>query len=239
MNIHTETPIDRLKQVFEDLGMKQGAFSESLGLHRSSVAQVISRNELKESFANKIEVVHGIRKEWLLFGELPMRKDHVSQLEPFKRMLFEMVPQFRMERIIESAWVESVVDGLGKRKQRFFQYVNRSDLSGKLSGSDFEKLMNQYSMQSSEGEKVVQGIVGRLKNLKAENLKQVLVIPLIMSFHFLENWDELKERSPEWQKVVDFNLEETFFSEKQALREELYKLDELFKLTPEQELSLD
>ena len=87
-----KNPLDRLSWVRERVGLNSKAFAESIGLTAAGLHNMFTRkSRVTEVLANSVELVHGIRAQWLLSGEGLRYTDHHTLLDASEQALLECI----------------------------------------------------------------------------------------------------------------------------------------------------
>ena len=87
-----KNPLDRLSWVRERVGLNSKAFAESIGLTAAGLHNMYTRkSRVTEVLANSVELVHGIRAQWLLSGEGLRVTDHHILLDANEQALLECI----------------------------------------------------------------------------------------------------------------------------------------------------
>ncbi len=97
-------PMDRIGEVFSHLkneGWTQAQVAQEIGKSQQTISRYISGEiTITESIAILLEEKFGYRKEWILSGELPKKKDKNSILKEVSRISWngrslEKIPEIR------------------------------------------------------------------------------------------------------------------------------------------------
>lgn len=66
------TPKDRIKIIYEELGMSRRKFAESVGMAPTGMSGIFSAGaKVSQVLANSIQLIHGYRADWILTGKGP------------------------------------------------------------------------------------------------------------------------------------------------------------------------
>jgi len=134
-----ENPLDRLSWVRERINLNSGgfskkAFAESIGLTASSFNNMYTRkSKVSIVLANSVELVHGIRAEWLLTG----KGKKLKLSDRLKRRYLK-----KLER--EIRWLRLENESFERLKDALKRKANAELLT---SGLDITEIINQKAQQ--------------------------------------------------------------------------------------------
>ena len=232
-----KNPLDRLSWVRERVGLNSKAFAESIGLTAAGLHNMYTRkSRVTEVLANSVELVHGIRAQWLLSGEGLRVTDHRTLLDASEQALLEcienskggkiLVGEFVLKELEDEIEIESVIYG---------RWLSRVAAKGKHKGEDWSK----YEKLRIKKEKLRSEIWDVLNNLREGGLKQIIVDPLLLAIHFKDRWNEIRERSANYKQMQSFGLQPDFDEAYLTLKKIVEKMKGLFRLTNEQKKILE
>lgn len=97
-------PGERIKKIYEHLGMSQRAFSASVGMGPTSLAKIVSgQTAVSRLLANSIELIHGYSADWIIredeiFDDFGLQEaDPQKNLNPVLRAKLASIDQFNFE----------------------------------------------------------------------------------------------------------------------------------------------
>ena len=232
-----KNPLDRLSWVRERVGLNSKAFAESIGLTAAGLHNMYTRkSRVTEVLANSVELVHGIRAQWLLSGEGLRVTDHHILLDANEQALLECIKnskggnillgEFVLKELEDEIEIESVIYG---------RWLSRVAAKGKHKGEDWSK----YEKLRIKKEKLRSEIWDVLNNLREGGLKQIIVDPLLLAIHFKDRWNEIRERSADYKQMQSFGLQPDFDEAYLTLKKIVEKMKGLFRLTNEQKKILE
>ena len=232
-----KNPLDRLSWVRERVGLNSKAFAESIGLTAAGLHNMYTRkSRVTDVLANSVELVHGIRAQWLLTGEGLRVTDHRTLLDASEQALLEcienskggkiLVGEFVLKELEDEIEIESVIYG---------RWLSRVAAKGKHKGEDWSK----YEKLRIKKEKLRSEIWDVLNNLREGGLKQIIVDPLLLAIHFKDRWNEIRERSADYKQMQSFGLQSEFDAAHLTLKKIVEKMKGLFRLSNEQKKKLE
>ena len=232
-----KNPLDRLSWVRERVGLNSKAFAESIGLTAAGLHNMYTRkSRVTDVLANSVELVHGIRAQWLLTGEGLRVTDHRTLLDASEQALLECIEnskggnillgEFVLKELEDEIEIESVIYG---------RWLSRVAAKGKHKGEDWSK----YEKLRIKKEKLRSEIWDVLNNLREGGLKQIIVDPLLLAIHFKDRWNEIRERSADYKQMQSFGLQSEFDAAHLTLKKIVEKMKGLFRLTNEQKKKLE
>ena len=230
-------PLDRLSWVRERVGLNSKAFAESIGLTAAGLHNMYTRkSRVTEVLANSVELVHGIRAQWLLSGEGLRVTDHHILLDASEQALLECIKNSKGGNILLGEFVlKELEDEIESESIIYGRWLSRVAAEGKHKGEDWSK----YEKLRIKKEKLRSEIWDVLNNLREGGLKQIIVDPLLLAIHFKDRWNEIRERSADYKQMQSFGLQPDFDEAYLTLKKIVEKMKGLFRLTNEQKKILE
>ena len=232
-----KNPLDRLSWVRERVGLNSKAFAESIGLTAAGLHNMYTRkSRVTEVLANSVELVHGIRAQWLLSGEGLRVTDHHILLDANEQALLECIKNSKGGNILLGEFVlKELEDEIESESIIYGRWLSRVAAEGKHKGEDWSK----YEKLRIKKEKLRSEIWDVLNNLREGGLKQIIVDPLLLAIHFKDRWNEIRERSADYKQMQSFGLQPDFDEAYLTLKKIVEKMKGLFRLTNEQKKILE
>ena len=232
-----KNPLDRLSWVRERVGLNSKAFAESIGLTAAGLHNMYTRkSRVTEVLANSVELVHGIRAQWLLSGEGLRVTDHHILLDASEQALLECIKNSKGGNILLGEFVlKELEDEIESASVIYGRWLNRTATKGKHKEEDWSK----YEKLRIKKEKLRSEIWEVLNNLREGDVKQIVVDPLLLAIHFKDRWKEIRERSIDYKHMQSFGLQPDFDEAYLTLKKIVEKMKKLFRLTNEQKEVLE
>ena len=232
-----KNPLDRLSWVRERVGLNSKAFAESIGLTAAGLHNMYTRkSRVTEVLANSVELVHGIRAQWLLSGEGLRVTDHHILLDASEQALLECIKNSKGGNILLGEFVlKELEDEIESASVIYGRWLNRTAAKGKHKEEEWSK----YEKLRIKKEKLRSEIWDVLNNLREGDVKQIVVEPLLLAIHFKDRWEEIRERSIDYKQMQSFGLQPDFDEAYLTLKKIVEKMKGLFRLTNEQKKILE
>jgi hypothetical protein len=232
-----KNPLDRLSWVRERVGLNSKAFAESIGLTAAGLHNMYTRkSRVTEVLANSVELVHGIRAQWLLSGEGLRVTDHHILLDANEQALLECIKNSKGGNILLGEFVlKELEDEIESASVIYGRWLNRTTAKGKHKEEEWAK----FEKLRIKKEKLRSEIWDVLNNLREGDVKQIVVDPLLLAIHFKDRWEEIRERSADYKQMQSFGLEQDFDEAYLTLKKIVEKMKGLFRLTNEQKKILE
>ena len=232
-----KNPLDRLSWVRERVGLNSKAFAESIGLTAAGLHNMYTRkSRVTEVLANSVELVHGIRAQWLLSGEGLRVTDHHILLDANEQALLECIKNSKGGNILLGEFVlKELEDEIESASVIYGRWLNRTTAKGKHKEEEWAK----FEKLRIKKEKLRSEIWDVLNNLREGGLKQIIVDPLLLAIHFKDRWNEIRERSADYKQMQSFGLQPDFDEAYLTLKKIVEKMKGLFRLTNEQKKILE
>ena len=232
-----KNPLDRLSWVRERVGLNSKAFAESIGLTAAGLHNMYTRkSRVTEVLANSVELVHGIRAQWLLSGEGLRVTDHHILLDASEQALLECIKNSKGGNILLGEFVlKELEDEIESASVIYGRWLNRTAAKGKHKEEEWAK----FEKLRIKKEKLRSEIWDVLNNLREGGLKQIIVDPLLLAIHFKDRWNEIRERSADYKQMQSFGLQPDFDEAYLTLKKIVEKMKGLFRLTNEQKKILE
>ena len=232
-----KNPLDRLSWVRERVGLNSKAFAESIGLTAAGLHNMFTRkSRVTEVLANSVELVHGIRAQWLLSGEGLRNTDHHTLLDASEQALLECIKYSQGGNILLGEFVlKELEDEIESASVIYGRWLNRTAAKGKHKEEEWSK----YEKLRIKKEKLRSEIWDVLNNLREGDVKQIVVDPLLLAIHFKDRWKEIRERSADYKQMQSFGLQPDFDEAYLTLKKIVEKMKGLFRLTNEQKKILE
>ena len=232
-----KNPLDRLSWVRERMGLNSKAFAESIGLTAAGLHNMYTRkSRVTEVLANSVELVHGIRAQWLLSGEGLRVTDHHILLDANEQALLECIKNSKGGNILLGEFVlKELEDEIESASVIYGRWLNRTTAKGKHKEEEWAK----FEKLRIKKEKLRSEIWDVLNNLREGDVKQIVVDPLLLAIHFKDRWEEIRERSADYKQMQSFGLEQDFDEAYLTLKKIVEKMKGLFRLTNEQKKILE
>jgi hypothetical protein len=232
-----KNPLDRLSWVRERVGLNSKAFAESIGLTAAGLHNMFTRkSRVTEVLANSVELVHGIRAQWLLSGEGLRVTDHHILLDANEQALLECIKNSKGGNILLGEFVlKELEDEIESASVIYGRWLNRTTAKGKHKEEEWAK----FEKLRTKKEKLRSEIWDVLNNLREGDVKQIVVDPLLLAIHFKDRWKEIRERSADYKQMQSFGLQPDFDEAYLTLKKIVEKMKGLFRLTNEQKKILE
>ena len=232
-----KNPLDRLSWVRERMGLNSKAFAESIGLTAAGLHNMYTRkSRVTEVLANSVELVHGIRAQWLLSGEGLRVTDHHTLLDASEQALLECIENSKGGKILVGEFVlKELEDEIESESVIYGRWLSRTAAKGKHKEEEWAK----FEKLRIKKEKLRSEIWDVLNNLREGGLKQIIVDPLLLAIHFKDRWNEIRERSADYKQMQSFGLQPDFDEAYLTLKKIVEKMKGLFRLTNEQKKILE
>tara|TARA_Y100000780_G_scaffold225221_1_gene237475 strand:- start:58 stop:759 length:702 start_codon:yes stop_codon:yes gene_type:complete len=232
-----KNPLDRLSWVRERVGLNSKAFAESIGLTAAGLHNMYTRkSRVTEVLANSVELVHGIRAQWLLSGEGLRVTDHHILLDASEQALLECIKNSKGGNILLGEFVlKELEDEIESASVIYGRWLTRTTAKGKHKEEEWAK----FEKLRIKKEKLRSEIWDVLNNLREGGLKQIVVDPLLLAIHFKDRWKEIRERSADYKQMQSFGLQPDFDEAYLTLKKIVEKMKGLFRLTNEQKKILE
>ena len=232
-----KNPLDRLSWVRERVGLNSKAFAESIGLTAAGLHNMYTRkSRVTEVLANSVELVHGIRAQWLLSGEGLRVTDHHTLLDASEQALLECIKNSQGGNILLGEFVlKELEDEIESASVIYGRWLNRTTAKGKHKEEEWAK----FEKLRIKKEKLRSEIWDVLNNLREGDVKQIVVDPLLLAIHFKDRWKEIRERSADYKQMQSFGLQPDFDAAYLTLKKIVEKMKGLFRLTNEQKKILE
>ena len=232
-----ENPLDRLSWVRERAGLNSKAFAESIGLTAAGLHNMYTReSRVTEVLANSVELVHGIRAQWLLSGEGLRHTDHHTLLDAGEQALLECIKNSNGGNALLAEFVlRELENEIEDASIIYRRWLTRKSKKAKGEREEWDK----YEKLRIRKEKLRSELWDVLNNLRAGDQKQIIVDPLFLAIHFKERWEEIRERSAEYKQMQSFGLQADFDAAHKTINKIIEKMKGLFKLSKEQKKLLD
>ncbi len=232
-----KNPLDRLSWVRERVGLNSKAFAESIGLTAAGLHNMYTRkSRVTEVLANSVELVHGIRAQWLLSGEGLRVTDHHILLDASEQALLECIKNSKGGNILLGEFVlKELEDEIESASVIYGRWLNRTTAMGKHKEEEWAK----FEKLRIKKEKLRSEIWNVLNNLREGDVKQIVVDPLLLAIHFKDRWKEIRERSADYKQMQSFGLQPDFDEAYLTLKKIVEKMKGLFRLTNEQKKILE
>ena len=230
-------PLDRLSWVRERVGLNSKAFAESIGLTAAGLHNMYTRkSRVTEVLANSVELVHGIRAQWLLSGEGLRVTDHHILLDANEQALLECIKNSKGGNILLGEFVlKELEDEIESASVIYARWLSRTAAKGKHKEEEWSK----YEKLRIKKEKLRTELWDVLNNLREGDVKQIVVDPLLLAIHFKDRWKEIRERSADYKQMQSFGLQPDFDEAYLTLKKIVEKMKGLFRLTNEQKKILE
>jgi len=232
-----KNPLDRLSWVRERVGLNSKAFAESIGLTAAGLHNMYTRkSRVTEVLANSVELIHGIRAQWLLSGEGLRVTDHHILLDASEQALLECIKNSKGGNILLGEFVLKELDNeIESASVIYGRWLNRTAAKGKHKEEEWSK----YEKLRIKKEKLRTELWDVLNNLREGDVKQIVVDPLLLAIHFKDRWKEIRERSIDYKQMQSFGLQSDFDEAYLTLKKIVEKMKGLFRLTNEQKKILE
>ena len=230
-------PLDRLSWVRERVGLNSKAFAESIGLTAAGLHNMYTRkSRVTDVLANSVELVHGIRAQWLLTGEGLRVTDHRTLLDASEQALLECIENSKGGKILVGEFVlKELEDEIESESIIYGRWLSRTAAKGKHKEEEWAK----FEKLRIKKEKLRSEIWDVLNNLREGDVKQIVVDPLLLAIHFKDRWKEIRERSADYKQMQSFGLQPDFDEAYLTLKKIVEKMKGLFRLTNEQKKILE
>jgi len=221
----------------ERVGLNSKAFAESIGLTAAGLHNMYTRkSRVTEVLANSVELVHGIRAQWLLSGEGLRNTDHHTLLDASEQALLECIKYSQGGNILLGEFVlKELEDEIESASVIYGRWLSRTAAMGKHKEEEWAK----FEKLRIKKEKLRLEIWDVLNNLREGDVKQIVVDPLLLAIHFKDRWKEIRERSADYKQMQSFGLQPDFDEAYLTLKKIVEKMKGLFRLTNEQKKILE
>jgi hypothetical protein len=194
------------------------------------------KSRVTEVLANSVELVHGIRAQWLLSGEGLRVTDHHILLDANEQALLECIKNSKGGNILLGEFVlKELEDEIEGASVIYGRWLNRTTAMGKHKEEEWAK----FEKLRIKKEKLRTELWDVLNNLREGDVKQIVTDPLLLAIHFKDRWEEIRERSIDYKQMQSFGLQPDFDEAYLTLKKIVEKMKGLFRLTNEQKKILE
>jgi|TARA_Y100000310_G_scaffold342840_1_gene447829 hypothetical protein len=100
MEIPWNAPLERLLWIRKQTGLNAKEFAKSVGMTAPGFHNMVARSSrVKRVLANSVELIHGIRAEWILTGEGNRRADVRGRLDAAGQTMLDAIETWMQDRI--------------------------------------------------------------------------------------------------------------------------------------------
>ena len=93
-------PLERLHWIRKQTGLNAKEFAKSVGMTAPGFHNMVARSSrVNRVLANSVELIHGIRAEWILTGEGNRRADVMGRLDAAGQTMLDAIETWMQERI--------------------------------------------------------------------------------------------------------------------------------------------
>ena len=204
-----ENPLERLTWVRDRVSLNSKSFAESIGMTAAALHNMYTRkSRVTPVLANSVELVHGVRAEWLLTGEGDQEVAEYSGLTPLERcglnaLLSHSQKWYHLEHLIFEKHESKISDYFGKslregvdlenaqvrRKNALFQLNSIRQVFRELE-RDEQAILNDKELRGKE-------------KLSEKEKKTRLGQALLLAVHFGDEWESIKADCQQWKDVVE------------------------------------
>jgi hypothetical protein len=100
MELPWNAPLERLLWIRKQTGLNAKEFAKSVGMTAAGFHNMVARSSrVKRVLANSVELIHGIRAEWILTGEGNRRADVRGRLDAAGQTMLDSIETWMQDRI--------------------------------------------------------------------------------------------------------------------------------------------
>ena len=230
-------PLERLHWIRKQAGLNAKEFAKSVGMTAPGFHNMVARSSrVNRVLANSVELIHGIRAEWILTGEGMRKADARGRLDAAGQAMLESAEVFDAGgRLLDDYIFRELEEDANRQATDYGRWLNKCSVQG----MDIDAELDRHKQRRIEQQDLLSELWRMFRDLRAGGLSQELVRPLLLALHFRERWESVRDRSMDFRAMQSFGLERDFEDALNRSQKILKKLDALFALNDEQRAELD
>ena len=198
---HKQEIRERLRIVFKAYGKSSRAFSETIGLNPTSFHKVLTGPAgLTIPLANSIELKHGYRAEWLLYGKGNMKVGKHNQLSPLEKCFLDVsMSSYQKWHILELLIFEKI----NKRITDQFWNTLRDGVDVQIGDSKRSEAHNCLERVTQVFSELREEEKNCLENhdLQGQRKYSLLNQSLLLATYFGKEWESVKINCEEYNSL--------------------------------------
>ena len=230
-------PLERLHWIRKQAGLNAKEFAESVGMTAPGFHNMVARSSrVNRVLANSVELIHGIRAEWILTGEGMRKADAKERLDAAGQAMLESAEVFDAGGwLLDDYIFRELEEDANRQATDYGRWLNKCSVQG----MDIDAELDRHKQRRIEQQDLLSELWRMFRDLRAGGLSQELVRPLLLALHFRERWESVRDRSMDFRAMQSFGLEQDFEDALENAQKILKKLDALFALDDEQRAMLE
>ena len=230
-------PLERLHWIRKQAGLNAKEFAKSVGMTAPGFHNMVARSSrVNRVLANSVELIHGIRAEWILTGEGMRKADAKERLDAAGQAMLESAEVFDAGgRLLDDYIFRELEEDANRQATDYGRWLNKCSVQG----MDIDAELDRHKQRRIEQQDLLSELWRMFRDLRAGGLSQELVRPLLLALHFRERWESVRDRSMDFRAMQSFGLQQDYEDALNRAQKILKKLDALFALDDEQRAVLE
>jgi len=230
-------PLERLHWIRKQAGLNAKEFAKSVGMTAPGFHNMVARSSrVNRVLANSVELIHGIRAEWILTGEGMRKADARGRLDAAGQAMLESAEVFDAGGwLLDDYIFRELEEDANRQATDYGRWLNKCSVQG----MDIDAELDRHKQRRIEQQDLLSELWRMFRDLRAGGLSQELVRPLLLALHFRERWESVRDRSMDFRAMQSFGLQQDFEDALNRAQKILKKLDALFALDDEQRAVLE
>ena len=230
-------PLERLHWIRKQAGLNAKEFAKSVGMTAPGFHNMVARSSrVNRVLANSVELIHGIRAEWILTGEGMRKADAKERLDAAGQAMLESAEVFDAGgRLLDDYIFRELEEDANRQVTDYGRWLNKCSVQG----MDIDAELDRHKQRRIEQQDLLSELWRMFRDLRAGGLSQELVRPLLLALHFRERWESVRDRSMDFRAMQSFGLQQDYEDALNRAQKILKKLDALFALDDEQRAVLE
>ena len=230
-------PLERLHWIRKQAGLNAKEFAKSVGMTAPGFHNMVARSSrVNRVLANSVELIHGIRAEWILTGEGMRKADARGRLDAAGQAMLESAEVFDAGgRLLDDYIFRELEEDANRQATDYGRWLNKCSVQG----MDIDAELDRHKQRRIEQQDLLSELWRMFRDLRAGGLSQELVRPLLLALHFRERWESVRARSMDFRAMQSFGLQQDYEDALNRAQKILKKLDALFALDDEQRAVLE
>ena len=211
-----ENPLERLTWVRDRVSLNSKSFAESIGMTAAALHNMYTRkSRVTPVLANSVELVHGVRAEWLLTGEGDREVPRHAGLSPLERcgldvLLSHSQKWIHLHHLIFEKHENKIGHNFGALLKKGVD-LKKAEKHRKNTLFQLSYIRQVFRELDRDELAILKDKELRVKEKFSEKEKKTrLGQALLLAVHFGDEWESIKEDSLEWSAVVKDGTVEEF-----------------------------